>query len=116
MLHLALIPFMPAIKKAVTNYVLPTLNGREVSETIIKDLYQRISPSIRGLVSEKVFVEFCMKHKDSLFGKTTPAKKEIKKKATKPVKKVAKKTVKKVAKKSASKKPVKKIQTKRKIA
>jgi hypothetical protein len=112
MLHLALLPFMPAIRKAVVNYVLPTLNGREVSETIIKDLYKKLPSSISSVVSEKAFVEFCLKHKDSLFGKTTPAKKLAKKKVVKSKKATAKPT-KKAVKKSATKKMIKKTTTKK---
>ncbi len=101
MLHLV-IPFIPVIRKTVVSYILPTLNGKEVSETVLKDLYSRLPSSVSGLVEEKTFVEFGMKHKDSLFGKIEPVKKPIKKKTiTKPVKKIAKKAV--------TKKPIKKV-------
>ncbi|HWY09863.1 MAG TPA: hypothetical protein VN026_00990 [Bacteroidia bacterium] len=108
MLHLALIPFIPVIKKTVVNYVLPTLNGKEVSETILKDLYHRLPPSVSNLVEEKTFVEFGMKHKDALFGNTKtskkPKSKKIIKSAKKPVKKLAaKKSTKKLAAKAKKK-------------
>jgi hypothetical protein len=92
--------FIPEAKKLINDKILALVQEKG-AQVALRKVYDMFPFYVRALVKEDVFVAFCLKHQDKLFG-TSVASKQTPKKSVKKV--VPKKAPAKTVKKSAQKK------------
>jgi hypothetical protein len=68
---------IPHIQKLVTDSIVKSFN-KDGPKVVAKGLYTLLPGVVRLMIKEDSFVNFCIEHQETIFGKTT-AKKSAKK-------------------------------------
>ncbi len=73
---------LPQIQKLVSDKTIDSFKKNGV-KTVASGLYNLLPSYVRLVVKEKAFVDFCLTHQESIFGKSVMSKKVVKKTPTK---------------------------------
>jgi hypothetical protein len=79
---------LPQIQKLISEKTINAFK-KNGTKTVATGLYKLLPGYVRLVVKEKNFIDFCLTHQESIFGKSVSAKKIVAKKL--PVKKAVKK-------------------------